>query len=202
LTVWDDPAVALVSAYLRINGYFTLSGFAVDVRTAEELRALTDLDVIAVRLPSAATDMSLGDIESGLLTELDPALGIADDRIDVLFVEVKQGEIEFNPGMRRPGTLHAGLQRVGGRLGATAGAIVEQLVATGRFESVEAQVRLMAVGSHGHVGRGMSLTHAHLLDFVERHVTTNAATLRSMQLGDPIIAFLELIEKAKGHIPQ
>jgi hypothetical protein len=197
----DDPAVALVCAYLRINGYFTLSEFAVGVRTQQDLQALTDLDVIAVRLPTAAVDASLGEIESGLLTEIDPGLEVAEDRIDVLFVEVKQGEVQFNPGMRQPATLHAGLQRVGGWLGAPAGAIAQALITSGRFESTQAQVRLMAVGSHGHVGRGTSLTHAHLLDFVERHVQKYAAVLHAMQGGDPVVAFLELVEKARGHIP-
>jgi len=173
----------------------------VGVHTQKELQAITDLDVIALRLPTATVDDSLGQVESGLLTEIDPGLEVAEDRIDVLFVEVKQGEVQFNPGMRQPATLHAGLQRVGGRLGASAGAIAQALIATGRFESTKAQVRLMAVGSHGHVGRGASLTHAHLLDFVERHVQKNAGVLQAMQVGDPVVAFLELAEKAKGHIP-
>jgi hypothetical protein len=55
-----------------INGYFSLSEFAVDVHTQKELQALTGLDVIALCLPPVTVDDSLGQVESALLTEIDP----------------------------------------------------------------------------------------------------------------------------------
>ena len=50
-----DNAVALVQAYLRLNGYFTVSEYPV----VEELRhggvrTMTDLDILGFRFPGAA----------------------------------------------------------------------------------------------------------------------------------------------------
>ena len=53
-----DNAVALVQAYLRVNGYFTVSEYPVMVREgAHSARALTDLDILAVRF--AREDLKL-----------------------------------------------------------------------------------------------------------------------------------------------
>lgn len=90
-----DPAVALVCAYLRVNGYFTLTEFEVSVATRHGYRALTDLDIIAVRLativPSGDTPERERRVESGIIATIDPVLDIDESRIDALFVEVKQG---------------------------------------------------------------------------------------------------------------
>ncbi len=199
--MWDDPAVALVCGYLRVNGYFTLTEFEVTLQKGEEVTAVTDLDVIAVRLPTnreRPVHPSDVRVRSDIVATVDPALHVAEDRLDVLIVEVKQGHIEFNPGMFRPATLHAGLRRVGGDLGASAAEVVDELVARGRFESDRAQVRLLAVGSHGRVSTGTSVTHAHILRFLDGHVRRHADVLKAIQTGDPVISFLELVQKSGG----
>ena len=102
---------------------FTLTEFEVTLQKGEEVTAVTDLDVIAVRLPSnreRPVHPSDVQVRSDIIATVDPALHVAEDRLDVLIVEVKQGHVEFNPGMFRPATLHAGLRRVGGDLGASA----------------------------------------------------------------------------------
>ena len=48
-----DNAVALVQAYLRLNGYFTVSEYpVVATRSGGEYRTATDLDVLAFRFPN------------------------------------------------------------------------------------------------------------------------------------------------------
>jgi hypothetical protein len=51
--VSTDPALDLVAAYLRLNGYFVLTEQELHVRELTGLRSLTDTDIIAVRPPSA-----------------------------------------------------------------------------------------------------------------------------------------------------
>jgi hypothetical protein len=51
--VSTDPALDLVAAYLRLNGYFVLTEQELHVRELTGLRSLTDIDIIAVRPPSA-----------------------------------------------------------------------------------------------------------------------------------------------------
>jgi hypothetical protein len=88
--------------YLRLNGYFTIPNFIVHGRPA----ALTDVDVLAVRLPYSSESRFIDDGE----------LGIPKDRIDIIFAEAKRGEIRsLNGPWRDPhaGALNRVLQRVG-----------------------------------------------------------------------------------------
>jgi hypothetical protein len=199
--VWDDPAVALVCAYLRVNGYFTLTEFEVSISTKHGYRTLTDLDVIGVRLPSSRESGHHGRrrrVEGGIIAAIDPALEVDESRIDAVFVEVKQGKTEFNPGMRNPIVLEAGLRRVGGRLDEPIEESARILGERGVYEDGHHRVRLLGIGSHGRVSRGTTLHHGHLLEFLERHVDRYADALKAMEAGDPVVGFIELVHKAKG----
>ena len=52
-----DTAVALVQAYLHVNGYFTVVEHPVLELRAGQVRTVTDLDVLAYRLPGAGDDL-------------------------------------------------------------------------------------------------------------------------------------------------
>ena len=56
-----DTCVALVQAYLHLNGYFTVVEYPVIEASAHgHARALTDLDILAVRFPGASHDVVQG----------------------------------------------------------------------------------------------------------------------------------------------
>lgn len=58
-----DNAVALVQAYLRVNGYFTVSGFPVlEAGAPAGTRTRTDLDILAFRFPGATAETG-GEVE-------------------------------------------------------------------------------------------------------------------------------------------
>lgn len=49
-----DPAVALVQAYLRVNGYFTVAEYPVlEATRSGGFQMATDLDLLAFRFPGA-----------------------------------------------------------------------------------------------------------------------------------------------------
>ncbi len=51
-----DTAVALVEAYLRVNGYFTIAEYpVVEELRGERHRTLTDIDILAFRFPAAGS---------------------------------------------------------------------------------------------------------------------------------------------------
>ena len=107
-----DIAVNLVENYLRLNGYLTLSEFEVQRRSASGgYETVTDVDIMALRLPG---DTSAGDPhdadECHLLLINDPLLELREDLIDVIIGEVKQGEAEWNPGIRSHEALHSMLR--------------------------------------------------------------------------------------------
>ncbi|MGI9649237.1 MAG: hypothetical protein ACR2OI_12015 [Acidimicrobiia bacterium] len=109
-----DIGVDLVEAYLRLNGYFTITEFEVLRETSPDIyQTVTDVDVIAVRFPGPIYIAdSHGKGESPALLVEDPVLDLEEDTVDVIIGEVKQGEAVFNPGLTDHHTLHTVLQRV------------------------------------------------------------------------------------------
>lgn len=109
-----DIGVDLVEAYLRLNGYFTISEFEVQRETSPGVfQTITDVDIIGLRLPGPVYIAdSHGKGGSPALLVEDPVLEHEEDTIDVIIGEVKQGEAVFNPGLTDHHTLHTVLQRV------------------------------------------------------------------------------------------
>ena len=101
-----DTAVALVQAYLRINGYFTVAEYPVlETYGREHARTVTDLDILAFRFAGAGHEVirSRGrhrDVSRGAGT--DPLLRCPADRPDMIVGEVKEGAARFNAAVRGP----------------------------------------------------------------------------------------------------
>jgi hypothetical protein len=98
-----DNAVALVQAYLRVNGYFTVAEYpVVEAMRPGGLRVATDLDILAFRFPSAGRlvpgpGKSLA--RDSILSGADDALGVDPEEADMLIGEVKEGCAELNQAM-------------------------------------------------------------------------------------------------------
>jgi hypothetical protein len=111
-----DTAVSLVKAYLELCGYFVLAELpvrAVDVQQSSQLQAdgqeyltyrdVTDLDIVAIRLPrrrELVQDQQHPERPLEIFLGMDPELGGSDDEMDVIIGEVKEGEARLNPGLK------------------------------------------------------------------------------------------------------
>lgn len=199
-----DSAVALVQAYLRINGYFTVSEYPVIVPSeAGGYRAATDLDILAFRFPGvgrvSVQEGLPGATKAGIP---DPALGIDRDHPDMLIGEVKEGRAELNGAAADPVVLRAVLTRFGCCPPSDVAAAVERLQRRGRAPLPGGhEVRLAAFGSTldpGHGGaRYFRLTLGHVVEFVEAYLNRHWESLRVAESKDPALGFLLLREKAK-----
>ena len=93
-----DTAVALVQAYLHVNGYFTVVEFPVlEAFRAAPARAVTDLDILAFRFPRAHADVIRRQGRQRAVEGMslpDPLLGCQSDRPDMIVGEVKEGAIQ------------------------------------------------------------------------------------------------------------
>lgn len=198
-----DNAVALVQAYLRVNGYFTVSEYPVIVPAASGgYRTATDLDILALRF-SGAGGPSPGQTTPGASDAVmpDPALGVRADRSDMLIGEIKEGRAELNGAATDPAVLRAVLIRFGCCPPETAAMTVEALRRRGQATLPNGhEVRLVAFGTileSRHGGGYFRLTLGHALQFLEAYVERYWESLRVAESKDPALGFLLLRAKAK-----
>lgn len=201
-----DTAVSLVKAYLELCGYFVLAELPVRTPDGGGHRDLTDLDVVAVRFAHGASAVPrrlARPLEVFLGT--DPALGGADDGVDVVVGEVKEGQARLNPALRRAETVAFALRRLGccpeDRLEEEARRVVERghlrLWMPGQ---VPCHVRLVAFG-----GRGVAVEHgvltvplAHCTDFIVERLHEGHDVLGGVQFKEPVLGLLALQAKLSG----
>src|SRR5688572_1570236 len=144
-----DHAVALVQAYLQLNGYFTSAEYPIIAGAGRNgFRTITDIDILAFRFPSGEPLAKRGRKHpSGLdVSGLDSGLGVPVDQIDMIIGEVKEGRVGINTGIRSPEVLQTVINRFGEV--AESGRVVQQLLQSGSA-TIEPQysIRLIAFGS-------------------------------------------------------
>ena len=105
-----DHAVALVQAYLQLNGYFTSAEYPILAGTSRSgFRAVTDIDILAFRFPTGEPISRHGrKTPRGLdVTTIDAGLAVPERSIDMIIGEVKEGRVGINTGIRNPDVLKA-----------------------------------------------------------------------------------------------
>lgn len=197
-----DIAVSLVESYLRLNGYLTLSEFEIQSRgTDGTFETVTDIDIMGIRFPG---EVYAGDPHGGgearLLLLADDALELADGQIDVILGEVKQGEAEFNPGIRRHDVLHQILRRVQWLFATGVNEVVDDL-ARRNLCIVPARgggtirVRLVAFG-RAPANDLHTITHSHIVNTLLRFFSGEDHAFRPAQFSSPAPAMLNLLLKS------
>ncbi len=197
-----DHAVALVQAYLQLNGYFTSAEYPIIATAGRNgYRTLTDIDVLAFRFPPASSGQPGSRAPRGLdMSDVDPGLGVPPDSVDMLIGEVKEGRVGINSGAREPEVL----KTVIGRLGDSnmeSDSVVADLLAHGSATLPSGfSVRLIAFGSFppgAAVPPCRIISLGHVLEFLQRYVRKHWNMLRHLQFKDPAFGFLMTLEKAR-----
>jgi hypothetical protein len=193
-----DPAVALIQAYLQLNGYFTVAEFPVVTPAAEDVETITDVDLIAIRFP-LAQPLGAGPAHAA---RPDSVLRVSDDAMDLLICEVKEGKAHINPNLNRADTLRATLERIGCCAPDHVGHHVEALLRHGMAEiehpgrtRCRARIAVFA-GRPGDPRRApvvISLEHA--ARQVSRFLQQHREALHAMRLTQPALAHLHLLDK-------
>lgn len=194
-----DHAVALVQAYLQVNGYLTAAEVPVlTALPAGGYATATDIDLLALRLCDAG-GVALPRGMSGLSP--DPALAVPKGAADFLVIEVKEGRAELNRGARDPDVLRTVLEQFGVGPHDHVERAFRELERKGKTRwPGDVWVRRFAFGStvDPKIVRGfraISLTHvtSFLTDFMERHWSA----LRHAHLRQPALGFFALLEQVK-----
>lgn len=194
-----DNAVALVQAYLQLNGYFTVAEYPVIEMTGKHgYEVATDLDILAFRFPGAGR-LVPGQHGQPLFAP-DPALGIDGADADMLIGEVKEGRAELNRNARNPEVLRTVLARFGCCPLDHVEHTVQELLHKGRSVTHTGhKVRLIAFGTSGDQPKPpgyTTLTHRHILQFMEDYLEQHWQILRHAQFKHPALGLLMLLKKA------
>jgi hypothetical protein len=199
-----DHAVALVQAYLQLNGYFTSAEYPIIAAAGRNgFRTLTDIDVLAFRFPSGLPSPASSSKRAPRaldMSDVDPGLGIPADSIDMVIGEVKEGRVGINSGARNPEILKTVISRLGDST-IDSDAVVADLLEHGLATLPSGfSIRLIAFGSFppgAPVPPCRIISLGHVLDFLQRYVRKHWSMLRHLQFKDPAFGFLMTMEKAR-----
>ena len=201
-----DHAVALVQAYLQLNGYFTSAEYPIIAAAGRNgFRTLTDIDVLAFRfpagLPSPVPANSRQRSPRGLdMSDIDPGLGVPADSIDMVIGEVKEGRVGINSGARDPEVLKTVISRLGDS-NIDSDSVVADLLTHGSATLPSGfTIRLIAFGSFppgAAVPPCRIISLGHVLEFLQKYVRKHWSMLRHLQFKDHAFGFLMTLEKAR-----
>jgi hypothetical protein len=198
-----DSAVALVRSYLKINGYFVITDYPiVEVFDHNEVRSITDIDILAVRFPGAGRLVPQGN-HGSMIGKVDPELGTSDEHIEFIIAEVKQGGARLNRGAHDPAVIRTALARFGSCPHEHASGVVEKLLQSGHAMTPTGHsIRMMVFASYieKNPGHGVRvITLGHMEHFVTTYLRQHWHTLHETQFNDPAMNFLMMLEKTKRH---
>lgn len=195
-----DNAVALVQAYLRINGYFTVVEHPIVMAQGRHgFRMATDLDVMAVRFPQAQSVVAGRPRDRQVKSSgPDPQLGAAGEGVDMLVGEVKEGKAVLNAAAADPRVLATALVRFGCCSPESAADLVTNLHRAGRVRLPHGHtLRLVSFGSSVPGGRHAHhvVTLDHVLRFLDQYLDAHWSALRTTGTKDPTIGLIALLRK-------
>ena len=198
-----DTAVSLVQAYLRVNGYFTVTEYPVIASDREgAYRTATDLDVLAIRFPGAGRlvpGRRAGRDEDHLV--VDEALAIPADQADMLIGEVKEGKGVLNAATSDPAVLRAVLVGFGCSARGEAPRIVQALLRDGHAtlpNGHRVRTALFASTVEGRdAKRHLAIPLGHIVRFLRQYVDEHWEVLRQSDTKDPAFGFLMMLAKAE-----
>jgi hypothetical protein len=185
-----DNAVALVRAYLQLNGYFTITEYPI-VRRVEggSYRTLTEIDVAALHLPGGAPDFAP-----------DPALHVPGDRPDMILGEVKEGRAMINESLTDPAIVAKVLRRFGCCGEDDARHVARVLLSNGVADTRAGhRVRLVAFGATRDLaGPFLPVMLSDVVAYVDRYISQNWDVVRAAGSKDPVFGVMVLLAKARA----
>ncbi|HEX7706259.1 MAG TPA: hypothetical protein VF701_07370 [Thermoanaerobaculia bacterium] len=184
-----DNAVALVRAYLQLNGYFTITEYPVVRRLGDgTMRTLTEVDVAAFHLPGGEPDFTT-----------DTVLRVPGDTADMIIGEVKEGRAEINESATDPEVVAKILRRFGCCEAKDAHAYARALLLKGRVETRAGHlVRLVAFGTSTDLPVPyLQVMLSDVVAYVDRYIAENWEVVRAAGSKDPIFGVMILLAKAR-----
>lgn len=192
-----DAAVGLVQAYLRINGFFTVTEYPIVSRAHGTGKTLTDADILAVRFPGAGRWVP-GDDE---MLPADPLLELPAEGLSMIIGEVKEGRSRLNPPISRKDVVETVIRRFGccsRDPEATAQAVIQNGFADTIVDS-EMSCRIQWVafgGSEPEIDRSYHVVPLrHVAQFLSSHIDQYRDVFLKTEFKDEALALMALLRK-------
>jgi len=190
----------MVQAYLRVNGFFTVSEYPILERRSEgHYREATDIDVVAVRMADAGLVLPAPLQVGGEPVAVDPLLGVLPGVREMILAEVKAGTASVNPALARRGVMFQAMRRFGCCSHDELASAVDKLRRSGEVRLAdESRIRVFAFGSREGEGSvpatyvGMSDVIAFLRAYIQQHRRIRG----SADFRDPVMGTLALALRA------
>ena len=199
-----DNAVALVQAYLRLNGYLTVSEYPVVAVGGGGYRTATDLDILAFRFPRAGRLVPARERRGGRDEDhmvVDDALGAPTDHADMIVGEVKEGRAVLNEAALDAGVLRAVLVAFGCCSAKEAPDIVGKLIRHGRASlPLGHDIRMVIFASITNTDTSAKyrvIGLRHVVEYLRGFVRDHWDVLRHWDSKDPAFGMLVTLAKAE-----
>jgi hypothetical protein len=198
-----DNAVALVQAYLRVNGFFTVTEFpVVEALDRGGFGAATDLDVLAFRFPHAGIlrpRERKSDVHDEYFAQTDPALGIEEGTGEMIIGEVKEGRAEINKAASNAAVIRTALTRFGCCERQHIPQVVAELLRHGEARThCHHRVRVLAFGSSApdHHPHFTVILLSHIVSFLNGYLEEHWPALQACESKEPGLGMLMTLTKA------
>ncbi len=196
-----DYADAFVQAYLRINGFLTVTEYPILHRNKDgTFREATDVDLLAIRLPGAGRVLPRPHPMQGEKLDMDPVLDLDHRRREFIIAEVKEGMANPNRVLLHRGVLHECLRRFGcgNRDEQTHLVTVLQKEGTATLHD-NSRVRLLLFGSRPgeHMEPCRFIPLKHVVDFLRAYLEASRQLHGQMRFRDPALSLLTTLDKAE-----
>lgn len=193
-----DASVGLVQAYLRVNGFFTVTEYPIIAQRRKSGVTLTDIDILAVRFPGASRWIPGQD----KTLPPDPVLDIGGDHLQMIIGEVKEGKPRLNRASSSREVVETAIRRFGCCSHAptkTADAVLrngyaDSVLTTGM------RCRVCWIVFSGSEAESQTpyrvITFKHVFTFLSEHLRIHGDTLLHSQFKDDALDLVSLLVKA------
>lgn len=194
-----DPAVGLVQAYLRLNGFLTATEYPVLSKVRRGFVSLTDIDVLAVRFPNAQHWIS-GKGAGAIQLENDPALDISPHCLQMIIGEVKEGSAKLNRHAYSPAVIETAIRRFGccdGDPRDIAIQVVQSGAAETHIGNIDCRIRMMVFGGSGADGSSdySYVGLRHIAEYLNQYVNRHKDVFTTAQPKDEVLDLMALFAK-------
>ncbi|MDQ3019035.1 MAG: hypothetical protein M3R36_00445 [Bacteroidota bacterium] len=196
-----DNAVALVNAYLQINGYFTVAEYPIVEHLKgdnSKLRSATDIDIMGVRFSNAGIILEGKNQRKDLkITTIDEKLEAKNNNSDMIIGEVKEGKAKFNRNIFDPDVLKTVLIRFGCCNFNEVETAVNNLLSKGFYNVTHSHTIRMIIfcieSEFGNKYKTISLKH--IVSFLKAYINNNWEFFKTANYKDQGLGFMVTIEK-------